>query len=162
MINEALADKQGLSEQERNEINTLHSKRSNIIKQISNTKISNKKTIQRLLKRWSEIEFELQEAWKFEKDANFHRFWELPHCKCPKMDNDDNYPHGYYVIVENCPLHGEIVSIEKNKIKTIEKDSLLRSVSRKLAIKIETVAVRVNQLGKHIEKVAFYIDRFGR
>jgi hypothetical protein len=52
------------------------------------------------------IEFELQELWKFPLDGNFHRFWEAPKCTCPKLDNEDNYPIGYYTVNLTCPLHG--------------------------------------------------------
>lgn len=51
-------------------------------------------------------EFELQKLWNFPEDIKFHRFWDTPKCKCPKIDNSDNYPTGYYSIVRNCPLHG--------------------------------------------------------
>ena len=51
-------------------------------------------------------EFELQKLWGFPEDARFHRFWEAPKCTCPKMDNEDSYPSGYYVNNLNCPLHG--------------------------------------------------------
>lgn len=54
------------------------------------------------------IEFELQELWGFEKNANFHKFWDTEKCKCPSMDNDDAYPHGRYIVNHNCPLHGII------------------------------------------------------
>ena len=50
-------------------------------------------------------EFRLQELWKFSKDARFHRFWETPKCLCPKIDNNDNYPTGYYSVSSGCPLH---------------------------------------------------------
>lgn len=53
------------------------------------------------------IEFELQDLWGFSKDIRFHRFWYRPKCSCPSLDNADNYPHGYYVVNGNCPLHGE-------------------------------------------------------
>jgi len=53
-----------------------------------------------------EIEFNLQELWGFEKNKNYHRFWERPYCTCPKMDNDDAYPYGLYVISSSCILHG--------------------------------------------------------
>ena len=63
------------------------------------------------LREWDDIctnlEFRLQKAWGFTQDINFHKFWERPRCTCPKMDNDDNYPHGYYTTSMDCPLHGE-------------------------------------------------------
>ncbi len=54
-----------------------------------------------------EIEFHLQELWGFPLNANYHRFWDYPKCKCPKKDNQDAYPN-YQIINLNCPLHGEI------------------------------------------------------
>ncbi len=51
-------------------------------------------------------EFELQRLWKFTEDVKFHRFWEVPKCVCPKLDNNDNYPTGYYMVSTTCPLHG--------------------------------------------------------
>jgi hypothetical protein len=53
------------------------------------------------------IEFKLQELWHFPKDKKFHKFWKRPKCTCPKMDNEDRYPFGYYVISADCPLHGD-------------------------------------------------------
>ena len=55
---------------------------------------------------YAEIEFALQDAWLFPRDANYHRVWNRPKCKCPKMDNDDAYPSGYRYVAGNCPLHG--------------------------------------------------------
>lgn len=55
---------------------------------------------------YTQLEFELQEAWGFPQDINCHRFWWRPKCTCPKTDNDDNYPHGRYVINRGCVLHG--------------------------------------------------------
>lgn len=59
-----------------------------------------------LAKDLKEIEFELQELWGFERDANFHRFWEYEKCECPKIDNMDSYPYQQYISY-NCPLHGD-------------------------------------------------------
>lgn len=53
------------------------------------------------------IEYELQELWKFTQDGNFHRFWERPGCGCPRLDNNDRYPTGFYVRSLICPLHGD-------------------------------------------------------
>lgn len=54
----------------------------------------------------TEVEFKLQDAWGFPRNNDYHRFWDLPGCKCPKMDNDDRWPTGYYVINGDCPIHG--------------------------------------------------------
>ncbi len=56
---------------------------------------------------WHNIQFELQKQWGFKEDINYHKWWYLPKCRCPKMDNEDFWPTGYYVKVEDCPLHGK-------------------------------------------------------
>jgi hypothetical protein len=33
----------------------------------------------------TDIEFQLQEAWNFPRDENYHRFWYTPECLCPKL-----------------------------------------------------------------------------
>lgn len=63
--------------------------------------------LKELAKDLTECEFELQRLWKFPLDKKFHRFWDYHKCECPKMDNDDAWPTGYYVVAGNCPLHGE-------------------------------------------------------
>ncbi len=70
-------------------------------------KTDNLTKLKRYDKRLTELEYQLQEAWGFERNPDFHRFWERPKCKCPVLDNKDRYPTGYYVIVSKCPLHGD-------------------------------------------------------
>lgn len=53
------------------------------------------------------IEYQLQFNWNFKKNKKYHRFWEAPGCQCPKIDNADNWPSGYYIISENCLIHGK-------------------------------------------------------
>lgn len=63
------------------------------------------KKLKKLAKQLTRLEFKLQKLWGFPRNANFHRFWEVPKCECPKMDNEDRYPHSQ-VINQSCPLHG--------------------------------------------------------
>lgn len=62
-----------------------------------------------LSRNLTECEFELQRLWRFTPDARYHRFWFTPKCSCPKWDNEDAYPTGYYVTNSNCMLHGHCV-----------------------------------------------------
>lgn len=55
------------------------------------------------------VEYALQRAWGFPQSAKYHKFWEAPRCTCPKMDNEERYPTGNYVINRNCLVHGEEV-----------------------------------------------------
>ena len=53
-----------------------------------------------------EIEFAMQRAWKFEKDADRHSWWyRAPHCRCPRMDNSDPLMPNR-ITRQDCPLHG--------------------------------------------------------
>ena len=54
----------------------------------------------------TEIEFQLQNVWRFNQDLVYHKFWELPKCSCPKMDNEDVYGTGHRYINSNCIYHG--------------------------------------------------------
>lgn len=85
-------------------IKDAHVEKLAIYNKIENT--SNIKELKELANLITEIEFKLQELWKFPKNYKFHRFWETPKCMCPKIDNEDAYPHGYYIISADCPLHG--------------------------------------------------------
>ena len=53
------------------------------------------------------IEFEMQKAWHFTQDRNFHEWYKVPKCTCPKMDNADNRGTNRRIIVMDCPVHGE-------------------------------------------------------
>lgn len=53
------------------------------------------------------MEFEIQEAWGFNKDVNYHTWWfQLPHCRCPIIDNQDKIGTKYSCVLSECPLHG--------------------------------------------------------
>ena len=54
-----------------------------------------------------ECDITLQDLWGFEENEDYFRFWEVPYCLCPKLDNEDAYPTGYYVVNGNCPVHGD-------------------------------------------------------
>jgi len=58
---------------------------------------------------WQENQFQLQEAWKFGRNADFHRFWEVPKCTCPRLDNEDMIGTKYCYINGSCSVHGDLV-----------------------------------------------------
>lgn len=52
------------------------------------------------------IEFDMQKAWKFEPNRNFHSWWnQIPGCSCPKIDNLDTYGTDLRYMNGNCPVH---------------------------------------------------------
>lgn len=102
MINKALAKKQGLTQETIEKIEALHKKRDSLEARRLNCSLDPDS----FLILWTVNEYRLQELWGFPKNAAYHRFWDAKGCTCPKMDNDDAYPSGHYVINQNCPLHG--------------------------------------------------------
>lgn len=106
ILNERLIIQQKLSEGEVEQILLLHEYRLTLCAKMEALPSDNPK-IKAYAQELEQLEFLLQDAWKFPRNANFHRFWEMPHCTCPKMDNDDVYPSGYYVRNLSCPIHDE-------------------------------------------------------
>ena len=62
--------------------------------------------LKKLAKEVTKVEFELQDAWEFPRDARFHRFWDCPQCECPNLDNEDAYGTKFALYAKNCPIHG--------------------------------------------------------
>ena len=58
-----------------------------------------------LYKAFTANEFALQEAWGFDRDANFHPSWEFPQCSCPTMDNRERSGTPYKVVISGCKIH---------------------------------------------------------
>lgn len=112
-LNLALVRKLGLTSKDTGTIIALHVQREAIEGMIKEEFLEEGGTdngrstfLRVLLGDWTTNQFSLQRAWGFEEDKNYHRFWDLPGCLCPKMDNNDNYPSGYYYVNFGCPLHG--------------------------------------------------------
>ncbi len=107
MINMNLTNLQYLQLEQVEHIEDLHIKRDNLFDKMA--KANDKEKLKEMDKECREIEFALQDAWGFEREGKFHKFWLRPHCCCPKLDNEDRYPTGYYVMSDNCPLHGGFI-----------------------------------------------------
>lgn len=108
MINLELAQKQNLSEDEVFKIEQLHYSRRLLHDAITQALSAGNKAVARAIaKALPEIELELQKLWKFEQNINYYKFWHVSGCQCPKWDNDDAFPSGYYVRNLSCPVHGE-------------------------------------------------------
>lgn len=58
-------------------------------------------------KRIQQLQYQMQQAWGFDKKRQFHSYWlHLKGCTCPKVDNWQMYGHSY-ILDENCPYHGD-------------------------------------------------------
>ncbi len=63
------------------------------------------KEFKNTLQKWRMVQFELQQLWSFKVDQGKWCEYRLPHCTCPKMDNDDMGYHMYFSA--DCPIHGD-------------------------------------------------------
>jgi len=107
MINKKLAKKQKLSPETIGEILLLHDKRDEIeagMKEMDPVK--HKAILKIMFLNWRANEYKLQELWGFEKNANYHQDYLLPHCTCPKMDNQDYLGTNMRWTTEGCIYHG--------------------------------------------------------
>lgn len=94
-----------LSQKEVDEIRSLHKLR--LIVEDRLEEVVDKDTIELLMRFWRKIQFDLQKAWGFPEDSRFHREYDIPCCKCPKMDNDDLIGTDVRVYNKDCKLHGQ-------------------------------------------------------
>jgi len=107
MINEELAKKQKLTELGILEIKSRHQLRDTIQEKMETIPESDVTELQGLFKLWTKNEFKLQKLWNFPEDINFHKSWHLPKCTCPKLDNDERHPIGFYIRTVGCPIHNQ-------------------------------------------------------
>lgn len=105
MINQNLVNRQKVSAEDVKKIVKLQTIRKYFYDFIE---LSNdKEEIRRLDKIITQIEFQLQKLWGFPQNRNFHRWFDVPKCSCPKWDNADSLGSDFRIINPNCILHGK-------------------------------------------------------
>lgn len=104
-LNQRLAAKQGVTDDELHALRASHQLRFYLF-QIANANKDHQLTLQMLARLFSNLESEQQELWNFGADPNFHRFFDMPGCTCPSMDNTDRLGTPYKVYSTDCPIHG--------------------------------------------------------
>jgi len=103
-LSAAMVKKQKVSSEQIEQLKQLHIQLNDTLKEATNPNVN----LSEIQQRVQEIEFKMQDAWNYERDANFHTHWKrIPGCVCPKMDNDDPAYFGRgKIIIGNCPIHG--------------------------------------------------------
>lgn len=102
-LNEILALRQGLTQDDFDRLVSLYDDAICIIKQIE-TCTDNDYTD--LLSKLSATEFAIQEGWGFKRDASMHYFSFTPkNCTCPKLDNIDLKGTDRRIYNASCPIH---------------------------------------------------------
>lgn len=61
--------------------------------------------IKRISNIVTQINFQLQKLWKFDQDENMHRWFDIPKCSCPKLDNEESLGTPSRIIDPNCIIH---------------------------------------------------------
>jgi len=110
-LNPRLISQQHLTEAEIEIVTELHQELDRAFDQMEKVDIEDiggRKHLRNLAIIVQEIEFRLQESWGFERNENCHSWWfQVPHCKCPTLDNWDHWGTPYAVRRLDCPIHGE-------------------------------------------------------
>ncbi len=102
-VNLSLAKKYGLSKDSVIMISSLHQQRQVIFEALQSGVFKPSKRVNSILES---IEESLQLQWFNKVDMKYYRFWDIPKCTCPKLDNSERYPYGNYIISESCKFHG--------------------------------------------------------
>ena len=111
-ISPNMLSKQGVSDENLTLIRHSHIYKWQLYKEMEEA--HNPHDLQVIAKKVEELEFYQQELWGFKKNACYHKFWNMPQCDCPVLDNEDMYGSGQVVYAEHCPIHGEAwVSAQK-------------------------------------------------
>lgn len=126
-LNTRLVKQQGLNKDEEQGIINLHIRKQNLFDEMDRALlIGDKDELKRLDALVTDLEFVLQDAWRFPRDIKFHKFWERPGCSCPRMDNNDAWPTGYYVRSGGCLIHGDLVNQKVIELKRKEEVTRVR------------------------------------
>ena len=106
ILNQRLVEKQGLTANTVEAIVALHEEKLEVFAGMSTTTDST--TLRTLANVVTNIEFQLQVLWGFERSADFHYWWNVPHCTCPVMDNRERWGTPHSVRNMDCIVHGEL------------------------------------------------------
>lgn len=103
-LNWDLAEHKQVSTARRWRIVELHQERIEIWRKAGAT--PNPRKLMKLAEELEELEYQLQEAWGFEANSDYHTWWyRIPRCICPRMDNSDPLFHGRRIYTQGCPVH---------------------------------------------------------
>lgn len=110
MLNPKLVAKQELTEENIQAIIAAHNERLRLFHRLKKVDPKTEEGLDELRQgamRLEELEFEMQDAWGFPRSKDHHTWWyELPYCRCPWLDNRDNFGVDQRIIRADCPVHG--------------------------------------------------------
>jgi hypothetical protein len=105
-LNPVLLARQNRSEKDIKKIIELHEELHKVFDEMEAESVENEERLGNLALVVQQLEFDLQEAWGFPKNANYHSWWfQVPHCICPVLDNWDFVGTEYKHYTVGCPVH---------------------------------------------------------
>lgn len=120
-INPNFVRRQNISDETLKKIVDLHVQR--ILLEESFVSPTNTMTGEEYHEQWTKNQCDLQNLWGFGVDYNYHMFWRMSGCDCPKLDNQDNYPSGPYYFNSSCKVHGFMLAgSTKFKVNEVIRD----------------------------------------
>lgn len=102
-LSSSLVLRQGLDVSELRNLKSLHAEKLKYFDLMRDT--DDRVKLNEYAKEIECIEFEMQKNWHFTQDRNFHEWYKVPKCTCPKMDNADARGTSHRVISLDCPVH---------------------------------------------------------
>jgi hypothetical protein len=107
-LNHYLVRKQGLDQDQVDYIKDLHIELHERQMSIADKDVLTEAEATVYIDAIENLEFQLQEAWGFPRDANRHTNWFLdPNCDCAKLDNRDALGCVERYYNSGCKVHGE-------------------------------------------------------
>ena len=108
VLNDRLLLKQGITPMGLMSLHLLHKERARYIKGMEEAGPENTEVLQWYAKKITEADRELQSAWSLPVNDDYHRWWEVPFCRCPSLDNSERYGTPYRIVSADCPVHGQM------------------------------------------------------
>jgi hypothetical protein len=102
-LNPSFVRQQKPSEKAIKELLLTHEDRCRIFEAMENT--DDPEDLKMYAEQFENLEFEQQKLWGFKPNRDHHRWFDVPKCKCPKLDNSDNMGTPYRIIAGRCPIH---------------------------------------------------------
>lgn len=104
-LNERLIKQNKVTPEKIEKILKLHTKKLEIFEEMSQE--SSREILKAYSKLVETLEYELQALWGFSKDKNYHEWYLVPQCQCPKTDNEERKGTPYPIYNKSCPIHGD-------------------------------------------------------
>jgi hypothetical protein len=107
VLNSRLVEQQGIDDDTLEAIKLTHVTRIQLFDAARQaSEAGDVATLRKLAEDFTALELVQQTLWGFPRDDQYHMWFELPGCRCPKMDNMERRGTPYRVIDLECPIHG--------------------------------------------------------